>query len=359
MHLKITGNTIYLRRSPCLKFNSKSFSFEREDRDFYKRVSRVVLRTVFMGTPKFACPSLETLIQRTKLVGVVTQPDRPSGRGKKFISSPVKKLAQEKALSLYQPESVNNRAFIYEMRKIAPDLVIVVAFGQILSSEFLLVPRICCLNLHPSLLPRYRGPAPIPWAIIKGEKETGATIQKIEKGVDEGRIIIQRSLPIGSSDTGGDMEEKLSLLGAELFLEAIKMIEEGSVKYRAQDSGRASYTPKIEKRDGLIKWKMPSRNIHNLVRGLNPYPGAFTFIKLRGEKTRIKIWQTELVEERFEEKRKIEPGEIIKIWKEKGFLVKGEKGLLLVKKLQLPGRNPISGYDFVKGYQIKEGMVFG
>ena len=316
-----------------------------------------MLRILFMGTPKFACPSLETLIQRTKLVGVVTQPDRPSGRGKKFISSPVKKLAQEKDIPLYQSQSVNSKSFIHEMRGIAPDLVIVVAFGQILSSEFLSIPRICSLNLHPSLLPRYRGPAPIPWAIIKGEKETGVTIQKIEEGVDEGRIILQRSLPIGSSDTAKDLEEKLSLLGADLLLEAIKMIKEGSVKYRAQDRGQASYVPKIEKRDGLIKWERSSRNIHNLVRGLNPYPGAFTFIELRGKITRIKIWQTELIEEKFEEKRKAEPGEIIKIWKGKGFLVKGGEGLLLVKKLQLPGRNPISGYDFVKGYQVKEGMV--
>lgn len=320
-------------------------------------MSMVLLRILFMGTPKFACPSLETLIQRTKLVGVVTQPDRPSGRGKKFISSPVKKLAQEKDIPFYQAESVNSKSFIYKMRGIAPDLVIVVAFGQIFSSEFLSIPRICSLNLHPSLLPRYRGPAPIPWAIIKGEKETGVTIQKIEEKVDEGRIIIQRSLPIGSSDTAKEMEEKLSLLGADLLLEAVKMIEEGSVKYRTQDRGQASYAPKIEKRDGLIKWKRSSWNIHNLVRGLNPYPGAFTFIKLKGKTTRVKIWQTELVEEKFEEKRTTEPGEIIKIWKEKGFLVKGAKGLLLVKKLQLPGRNPISGYDFVKGYQVKEGMV--
>jgi len=313
-----------------------------------------------MGTPAFACPSLEILSKKEKLVGVVTQPSRPAGRGKKIVSSPIKELAEKKNIPLYEVENINAHSFINKIRKITPDIVVVVAFGQILSSDFLSVPRICSLNLHPSLLPRYRGPAPIPWAIIRGDKETGVTIQRIEKGIDEGRIIIQKKIPISFSDTAKDLEKKLSFLGAELLLEAIKRIKEGSVEYIVQDEKQASYAPKIEKKYGLIKWEKSSYDIHNLVRGLNPYPGAFTFIRLRGKNTKVKIWQTELIEEdSLLERKKDKPGEIVGIRKEEGLLVKAGEGILLIKKVQLAGRNTISGYDFVKGYQIRKGVILG
>lgn len=317
-------------------------------------------RILFMGTPVFACPSLEILSQREKLVGVVTQPARPAGRGRKIVSSPIKELAEKKNIPFYEVENVNNCFFINKIKQIAPDVVVVVAFGQILSSNFLSIPRICSLNLHPSLLPRYRGPAPIPWAIIRGERETGVTVQRIERGVDEGKIIIQKKIPISFSDTAKDLEKKLSFLGAELLLEAIKRIREGSVKYIVQDEKQVSYAPKIERKYGLIKWEKSSYEIYNLVRGLNPYPGAFTFIRLRGKITRVKIWQMELIEEDTLLKRgKNRPGEIIGIKKEKGLLVRAGGGILLIKKVQLPGRNPISGYDLVKGYQIRKGIILG
>ena len=315
------------------------------------------MRILFMATPVFACPSLELLSQKEKLIGVVTQSPRPSGRGGKINPSSAERLAKRKNIPLYQVKNVNNPSFIARIKQIAPDIIIVVAFGQILSSDFLSIPGICFLNLHPSLLPRYRGAAPIPWVIIRGDRETGVTVQRIEKGIDEGKIIVQEKIPISLDDTAGDLENRLSLLGAELLLKTIKMIKENSVKYTVQNEKQATYAPKIRKEDGLIRWEKSSYDIHNLVRGLNPYPGAFVFVQLREKKTRIKIWQTELIKEELLKEKKARPGEVVEIRKDKGLLVKTGEGILLIRKVQLAGRNHISGYDFVKGYQIKEGFI--
>ncbi|KKM23264.1 hypothetical protein LCGC14_1616940 [marine sediment metagenome] len=317
------------------------------------------MRILFMATPAFACPSLELLSRKEKLVGVVTQPPRPSGRGGKINPSPVERLAKRKNIPFYQSRNVNSPSFITRIEQIAPDIVVVAAFGQILSPSFLSIPGICSLNLHPSLLPRYRGAAPIPWAIIRGDRETGATVQRIEEGVDEGRIIVQEKIPISPEDTAGDLEDRLSLLGAELLLKTIKMIKEGSAKYTIQNEKQVTYAPRIRKEDGLIRWEKSSYDIHNLVRGLNPYPGAFTFIRLREKKVRVKIWQTELMKEELLKKKKARPGEVVGIKKGKGLLVKAGEGILLIGKVQLAGRNHVSGYDFVKGYQIKEGFMLG
>jgi len=296
------------------------------------------LRILFMGTPRFACPPLKRLICEEEVIGVVTQPDRPSGRGRKLVPSPVKQLAEKKGIPLYQPSRVNQSSFICQVKRIAPDLIVSAAFGQILSPEFLSIPKICCINLHPSLLPRYRGPAPVQRAIIRGEKETGVTVQRMEEEVDKGMIILQRKIPIDISDTAGDLEEKLSLLGADVLIEVIRKIKEGSVEYIPQNEAEASYAPKIKKEEGRIDWSEPSLKIHNKVRGLNPYPGAFTLSK---------------------QHKKILPGEIFQIKKEIGFMVKTGDGMLLIKRMQLPDRKPISGYDFIKGYQIKEGVILG
>lgn len=317
------------------------------------------MRILFMATPAFACPSLELLSRKERLVGVVTQPPRPSGRGGKINPSPVERLAKRKNIPFYQSRNVNSPSFITRIEQIAPDIVVVVAFGQILSPDFLSIPAICSLNLHPSLLPRYRGAAPIPWAIIRGDRETGVTVQRIEEGVDEGRIIVQEKVSISLEDTAGDLEDRLSLLGAELLLKTIKMIKEGSAKYTIQNEKQVTYAPKIRKEDGLIRWEKSSYDIHNLVRGLNPYPGAFTFIRLREKKVRVKIWQTELMKEELLKKKKARPGEVVGIKKGKGLLVKAGGGTLLIRKVQLAGRNHISGYDFIKGYQIKEGFMLG
>ncbi|MFQ5836137.1 MAG: methionyl-tRNA formyltransferase [bacterium] len=319
------------------------------------------MRILFLGTPEFACPSLLSLNERKEIVGVITQPDRPSGRGRRSAAPAVKRLAQEKGISLYQPEDVNQAFFINQMRRLKPDLVVVVAFGQLLGPDFLLIPRLLAINLHPSLLPRYRGPAPIPWAIINGERETGVTIQKVEKRVDRGGIILQKKVPIDDLETAADLERRLSFLGAELLGKAIELIKikRGQLQYKSQEEAKATYAPKIEKADSLIDWSKPALTIHNLVRGLNSYPGAFTFVRLRGKKTRIKIWRTELMKENSNLEKDALAGQITQIRKTEGFLVKGGDRALLVKEVQLPNRNPISGYDFIKGYQIKNGFILG
>ncbi len=317
------------------------------------------MRILFLGTPKFACPSLVSLNEREEIAAVITQPDRPAGRGRRSVAPPVKRLAQEKRIPLYQPENVNHSSFVNQMRRLKPDLVVVVAFGQILGADFLLIPKLLAINLHPSLLPRYRGPAPIPWAIINGERETGVTIQKVKKGLDRGAIILQKKVRIDDLETAVDLERKLSSVGADLLGDAIELIKKGQLQYKCQEEAEATYAPKIEKAVSLIDWSKPALTIHNLVRGLNPYPGALTFVRLRGKRMRIKIWRTELMKESSKVEKDVLAGQITQICKPEGFLVRGGDAPLLVKEVQLPNRNPISGYDFIKGYQIKKGFILG
>jgi methionyl-tRNA formyltransferase len=312
-----------------------------------------------MGTPEFACPSLGALIKREQIVGVVTQPDRPVGRGRRIIPSPVKSLAEENHIPVYQPQRVRAPSFLEEVRKIQPDLMVVVAFGQILPPSLLVIPKIYAINLHPSLLPRYRGPAPIPWAIIKGERETGLTVQKIEAGVDEGKIILQKKVVIKLSDTSKDLEKRLAVMGAALLEEVVRRIKEGCVSFLEQDEKKVSYAPKITKDQTEIDWKRPCLDIHNLVRGLNPYPGAFTLAMVRAKMLKMKIWCTDLLDGDFRESGDISPGTIVKIEKGKGFWVRGGDGNVFVKEVQLPNRNSIGSYDFIKGYSFKEGDILG
>jgi len=340
-----------------LGFRLKAFLVIQKGRDFY--YCEVRMRILFLGTPEFACPSLESLNEREEIVGVITQPDRPSGRGKRSVAPAVKRFAEERRIPLYQPEDVNRDFFISQMRRLKPELVVVVAFGQLLGPNFLSIPGLVSINLHPSLLPRYRGPGPIPWAIINGERETGVTVQKVEIELDKGGIILQKKVPIDDLETAADLERRLSRLGAELLGEAIELIKKGQIQYKSQNEAEATYAPKIEKADSLIDWSKPALTIHNLVRGLNSYPGASTFVRLRGKRVRIKIWRTELVKENSNLEKDALAGQIIQIRKPEGFLVKGGDASLLVKEVQLPNRNPISGYDFIKGYQIKKGFVLG
>ena len=339
-----------------MKFRLKDFFVTSKGRDFPYGVR---MRILFLGTPEFACSSLISLNEREEIVGVITQPDRPSGRGRKSRAPPVKRLAQDKELPLHQPEDVNHPFFINQMRRLKPDLVVVVAFGQILGPNFLSIPRLLTINLHPSLLPRYRGPAPIPWTIINGERETGVTIQKVEKGVDRGGIILQKKVPVSDLETAGELEKRLSPLGAELLDEAIELIKRGKLQYKRQEEVEATYAPKIEKANSLIDWSKSALTIHNLVRGLNPYPGASTFVRLRGKRMRIKIWRTEPVRRNSNLEKSGVAGQITRICKAEGFLVRGGDASLLIKEVQLPNRNRICGYDFIKGYQIKKGFILG
>lgn len=308
------------------------------------------MRILFLGTPEFAIPSLEKIFNsECELIGVITQPDRPAGRNYKLTSPKVKELANKLNLRVWQPTSLKDKQGLELVRALVPDLVVVVAFGQILSKEFLSIPKIGCINLHASLLPKYRGAAPIQWAIIKGESKTGVTVAWISEKLDAGDIILQQEVDIQLHDTTATLSQKLSIIGADLLIKAITLINEGKAKRLPQNASSVTYAPKLNKEHGLINWKKPNIEIHNLVRGLNPSPGAYTYYKNK----LLKIWLTELVEWEGV------PGEVVKIFKDKGPIIATGKGGLLIRELQLANKKRLFGDEFIKGYRIKLGDILG
>ena len=237
-------------------------------------------RILFMGTPAFAVPALEGLVKSGyPVIGVVTQPDRPQGRGRTPAPPPVKLAAEGLGLTVLQPEKVRTPEFLETFRRLAPDLVVVAAFGQILPEEIIRGQRRGCINIHPSLLPKYRGAAPINWALIRGEEKTGVTIMQMDEGVDSGDILLQEETPIGAEETFGELHDRLAKMGAELLLIALAMIETGTLLPRRQDHLLATFAPRLGREDGLIRWQNDARSIVSLIRGLSPFPGAYTFLE--------------------------------------------------------------------------------
>ena len=236
-------------------------------------------RILFMGTPAFAVPALEGLVRSGyPVIGVVTQPDRPQGRGRTIAPPPVKLLANGLGLTVLQPEKVRTPDFLETFRQLAPDLVIVAAFGQILPGEIIHGPREGCINIHPSLLPKYRGAAPINWALIRGEEKTGVTIMRMDEGVDSGDILLQEETPIGAEETFGALHDRLAKMGAGLLLNALAMLEAGTLQPRPQDHRLATTAPRLAPEDGLIRWDADARTIVALIRGLSPTPSAYTLL---------------------------------------------------------------------------------
>lgn len=320
------------------------------------------MKIIFMGTPQFALPSLKILVKSEEVVGVVTQPDRPKGRGRKIESSPVKKMAEEYKLPLYQPTTLKDPYFQDWLRSLKPELIVVVAYGQILPSDILCFPPRGCLNAHASLLPRYRGAAPIEWAIIKGEKRTGITIILMNKGMDEGDMIFQESIDIGPNDTAGILAERLASLSAELFLRSLESIKKERLDIIPQDNDGATYAPCLKKSNGLIYWQTSARNIHNLVRGLNPRPGAYTYVRETGkeQKKMLKIWRTELPADNREPITAEGPlGRVGEIIKNEGLIVIAGRESLLIKEVQGEGGRKMSVEEYVKGHPLKVGYVLG
>jgi len=337
-----------------LKKRLKSFQLT-EEAGFSHREGK--LSVVFMGTPEFACSSFEKIVESERIVAVVTQPDKPRGRGRKLKPPPVKMIACQKGVPVYQPENLEDAAFLEKITSLKPDLIVVVAFGRLLPPVLLNIPRIYSLNLHPSLLPEYKGPAPIPWVLINGETKTGVTVQRMREEIDSGEIILQKAISIKPDDNAGTLTRKLSHLGAETLVEAINLIKEGKAKLKPQEE-KGSYAPKITKEMGKINWNRSAEEIYNLVRGLNPYPGAFTTFKWGGRDQPFKIWETAFYRN-CKGEEDISPGVVVEICKDKGFVVKTGEGFLLVKEVQLPGRYKINAYDFIKGYHIKKGLMLG
>jgi methionyl-tRNA formyltransferase len=309
------------------------------------------MKICFMGTPDFACATLQMLIERGyEIPGVFTQPDKPALRGQRPQFSPVKKLALTHHLPLFQPNDLKSIELLLE--EIKPDLIVVVAFGKILSAKILKSPPLGCVNVHASLLPKYRGAAPINWAVINGETETGITTILMAERVDSGPIICQEKIPISPQENAGEVYEKLKKLSPQVLLKTIKLIEKREVSLREQKEAEVSFAPSLKKEDGLINWQKSALTLHNLIRGLVPWPGAYTFLKRK----RVKIWQADVA--RLQSEDKAQPGEVLAIKKEKGLVVRTGEGELLLKIVQREGGRKISAYQFALGARIQPGERF-
>lgn len=308
------------------------------------------IRTVFMGTPDFALATLQGLIDfGLNLVGVYTQPDRPKGRGKKLAAPPVKELAQQYAIPVFQPQKLRDPAVVEELKGLQPDLIVVVAYGQILPKSVLEIPQYGCINVHASLLPKYRGAAPINKAIVAGETVTGVTTMYMDVGLDTGDMLVKRELEIGDNETAGELHDRLALLGREAMEETLKKICDGTLTAEQQDDSLSCYAPMMKKEDGRIDWNQPAAAVHNLVRGLDPWPGAYTY--LDGEV--LKLSAT-----RVDNGLAGKPGEILAADKT-GVRVACAEGGLVIDGLQLPGKKRLAAVNFLSGRPLFVGTILG
>jgi len=313
------------------------------------------MNIVFFGTSEFAIPSFRELLDSGhKLLTLVTQPDRKKGRNLKLSSPPTKVLALAKGIPVYQPDNVSSVESINCLKKLDADIFIVIAFGQILKREVLAIPKFYAINLHGSLLPKYRGAAPTNWAIINGDKSSGVTVIRMNERMDEGDIILKREVGIDGDDTNITLSEKLSELGAKALLEVIGSVESGrKINFVKQDDNQASLAPKLKKEDGRIDWNEEAIRIYNKVRGLLPWPGAYTHYNGRT----LKILQAELVGDPIVG-RMAQSGEVVDIVKDKGIVVRTGSGSLVIKYLQLEGKKILDADSFVRGHRIEKGYRF-
>jgi len=326
----------------------------------------IFMRILFMGTPDFAKESLEKLDNSGyEIVGVVTVPDRPAGRGMKMISFPVKEYALEKNLKLFQPEKIaNNTEFKEEIKRLNPELVCVVSYGVILPKSFLKIPKFGCINVHPSLLPKYRGAAPIQWAIINGDKKTGVTIMYLNEQMDAGDIIIQKEVEIGEDETTGELWSRLSKLGAELLFESVQNIENGTAK-REKQPEEFTLAPMLDREMSKIEWEVKeAKDIKNLVRGLNPIMGTFSY--LNGKK--IKFWKVNNISKEdfkniaenceYLEYENSKEGTVILSNNKKGLFIKAKNGIIEVLEIQGENSRRMNIKDFLRGNNINLGEKF-
>ena len=299
------------------------------------------MRVVFMGTPDFATGTLEEIVKSGyDVVGVVTQPDKPKGRGKNLMPTPVKEVALKYSLPVYQPKRAKD-----------PEVIVVAAFGQIITKEILEMPRFGCVNVHASLLPAYRGAAPIQWAVINGDKESGVTIMQMDEGIDTGDMMDKVIVPIAEDETGGSLFDKLSEAGAKLCVKVLRDLEEGkAVREKQPKESTTAYASMINKGMGEIKWERKAKEIEQLIRGLNPWPSAYT--KIHGKM--LKLWKADVLEDTAHK----QTGEIVKIEKD-GICVQTGEGLLKIRELQLEGKKRMDAASFLRGYSVSEGEILG
>lgn len=308
------------------------------------------MRIVFMGTPDFSVPVLESLVKAGhQVVGVVTQPDKPKGRGKAVLMTPVKEKALEYEIPVYQPVKVREPEFVEVLKGLEPDIMVVVAFGQILPKNVLDIPRYGCVNVHASLLPRYRGAAPIQWVVIDGEKESGVTTMMMDVGLDTGDMLEKAVVTLEPDETGGSLHDKLSVLGAELILSTLQKIEGGTIVRIPQTDDNTCYAKMLHKSMGDIDWSMDAEAIERLIRGLNPWPSAYT--KWNGKT--LKIWKAEVLEDEYDGVC----GQVVYTDKT-SLYVKTGKGTLALKELQPEGKKRMEIDAFLRGYPVEADTVF-
>lgn len=318
-----------------------------------------MLNILFMGTPDFARDSLEAVHNAGyNILGVVTNPDRPKGRGMKLVASPVKEFAIEKNLEIFQPEKVRkNEEFIEQIKNLNPDVICVVAYGKILPKEILDIPRLGCINVHGSLLPKYRGAAPIQWAVLNGDKTTGVTTMYMDVGMDTGDMILKQEIEIGENETTGELWDRLSKIGGELLVETLKQIEYGTAP-REKQGDDFSVAPMLSKDMAKIDWEnKTAQEIKNLVRGLNPIMGAYTF--LNGSK--IKFWKVDVansIDFDVDKIKSLKNGSVLISDQKQGLFIKTKQGILSVLEIQGENAKRMSTNDFLRGNKIEEFQVF-
>ena len=317
------------------------------------------MKIVFMGTPDFARDSLEAIYNAGyEIIGVVTNPDRPKGRGMKMIPSPVKEFALEKRLNIYQPEKVkNNIEFIDEIENLNPDVICVVAYGKILPKEILEIPKLGCVNVHGSLLPKYRGAAPIQWAVLNGDKVTGITTMYMDEGMDTGDMILKEEVAIGEDETTGELWDRLSKIGGKLLVRTLEKIEEG-IAPREKQGEDYTMAPMLDKSMAKIDWEnQTAEQIKNLVRGLNPIMGAYTFLNEK----KIKFWKVEVAKENeimADGLEILRSGTVIVSNPKDGLYIKTKNGIIKVLEIQGENAKRMSIQDFLRGNNIQEFEVF-
>lgn len=303
------------------------------------------MKIVFMGTPDFAVPCLQTLIDnKHQVIGVITQPDRAKGRGNKLTPPPVKVLAEKYDIPVFQPEKVKTPEFVEKLRELAPEVIIVVAFGQLLSQAILDIPPKGCINVHGSLLPKYRGAGPIQWSIIKGDNRTGVTTMYMDKGLDTGDMIIKREFDICEKDTYETLHDKMSIVGAEVLIETLKLIEQGIAPRIPQNHEEHTYAPMLDKNTGKIDWSKSAREIYNLIRGTYPWPGAYSTYMAK----KFKILNSEIYDENV---INAEAGKIKEIGKD-FILVSCSKGFIKIMELQFENEKRMGVEAYLRGHDI-------
>ena len=309
------------------------------------------MKIVFMGTPEFAVPCLQKIIDEGhEVIGVVTQPDKPKGRGKKLAMPPVKELALKYDIPVYQPLKAREESFVDTLKEMNPELIVVVAFGQILPKSILDIPKYGCVNVHASLLPRYRGAAPLNWVIINGEEKTVLTTMYMDEGLDTGDMILKSEIALDDEITAGELHDKMMIDGAKLLKETIDLIKKGEAPREKQSNEDTCYSPIMNKSLGNIDWNKSAIEIHNLVRGINPWPSAYTTY----EGQTMKVWKTKVINKNSDK----QPGTIISVDKE-GINVSTSEGIVQIKEIQISGKKRMEVPEYIKGNNINTDIILG